>query len=137
MASPSLSALPNEIITMIFEFCPNLATAASLARTSHTFNDIWNRDTSSLCENILSRTVQYYRTARIFAEDFLVSEIFIPLVNRQSLTANQPAWMTPFFNYLYIFRALLPHGPPPVFIYNSRRIQDIMHRVGAAGSGRY
>ncbi len=129
MALPSLSALPNEIITIIFEYSPNLATAASLARSSRTFNNIWNRDTSSLCETILSQTVQYYRTARIFAEDFLFSEVFIPLENRQSRTTNQPAWITPFFNYLYIFSALLPRGPPPLYIYNWRRIQGIMDRV--------
>ncbi|KAL8844228.1 MAG: hypothetical protein Q9176_001403 [Flavoplaca citrina] len=120
MASPSLSAFPNEIITIIFEYSPNLATAANLARSSPTFNAIWNRDTSSLCEKILSQTVQYYRTARIFAEDFLLSEVFIPLVNRQSLTANQPAWITPFFNYLHLLIAFTL--APSSILFEGRRI---------------
>ncbi|KAL9034660.1 MAG: hypothetical protein Q9180_005280, partial [Flavoplaca navasiana] len=58
------SLIPSEIRLRIFEFCPDVPTAASLAQISKPFNDTWMSYKKPICLDILERSVECYEDAR-------------------------------------------------------------------------
>ncbi|KAL8845848.1 MAG: hypothetical protein Q9221_009016 [Calogaya cf. arnoldii] len=104
---PTFSSLPTEILLNIFEHCPNLPTAASLARTCTTLNEVWNQYTPTICGHIFMRTTKHYLRVWAFACGFNAKESFLPPGRKQLRFANEPDFVRPFLAYLYFFRTLL------------------------------
>lgn len=65
---PSLDSLAAEIRLQILECCPDIPTAASLARTSKVFYSLWDRFYQQICEIIMMRTMECYDDALYLAE---------------------------------------------------------------------
>ncbi|KAL8912487.1 MAG: hypothetical protein Q9171_002500 [Xanthocarpia ochracea] len=58
------SDLPTEVLLLIFECCPDISTAVSLAQVSKDFNGTWMAYKKSICEEILARTIECYEEAK-------------------------------------------------------------------------
>ncbi|KAL8856866.1 MAG: hypothetical protein Q9178_006583 [Gyalolechia marmorata] len=58
------SDLPTEVLLLIFECCPDISTAVSLAQVSKDFNGTWMTYKKSICEEILARTIECYEEAK-------------------------------------------------------------------------
>lgn len=97
-STPSLSSMPTEILINVFEYCPNLPTAASLARSSKTLNNVWNRHAPSICEKILTRSTECYDRAWTFVDAFIVSMRSWPAASKRSRATNRPDFVGPFSN---------------------------------------
>ncbi|KAI4266998.1 MAG: hypothetical protein LQ337_008573 [Flavoplaca oasis] len=70
------SLIPSEIRLRIFEFCPDVPTAASLAQTSKPFNDTWMSYKKPVCLGILERSVECYEDARnLVTQDMFESRV--------------------------------------------------------------
>ncbi|KAL8685416.1 MAG: hypothetical protein Q9224_005824 [Gallowayella concinna] len=67
MAPNPASIIPAEIRLHIFERCPDLATATSLARTCKSFNHVWNSYTEPILERIMPRSIVHYGYAQALA----------------------------------------------------------------------
>lgn len=65
---PSLASLAAEIRLQILECCPNVPTAASLARTSKAFYSTWDYYHRPICEIISKRIIECYDDAMYLAE---------------------------------------------------------------------
>ncbi|KAL8669027.1 MAG: hypothetical protein Q9168_006368 [Polycauliona sp. 1 TL-2023] len=55
--------LPAELRLQILESCPDVPTAASLARTSKSFYSTWEYIQQPLCEKLLKRSIDWYEDA--------------------------------------------------------------------------
>ncbi|KAL9029911.1 MAG: hypothetical protein Q9180_006971 [Flavoplaca navasiana] len=70
------SLIPSEIRLRIFEFCPDVPTAASLAQISKPFNDTWMSYKKPICLGILERSVECYEDARnLVTQDMFESRV--------------------------------------------------------------
>ncbi|KAL8876245.1 MAG: hypothetical protein Q9198_005526 [Flavoplaca austrocitrina] len=58
------SPIPSEIRFRVFEFCPDVPTAANLAQISKPFNDTWMSYKKPICLGILEKSVECYEHAR-------------------------------------------------------------------------
>lgn len=84
------SLIPSEIRLRIFECCPDVPTAASLAQASKPFNSTWMSYKKSICPDILKRTVECYQDAiNLVTQDTLVEQSFEPFT--ASILANAKA----------------------------------------------
>ncbi|KAI4254260.1 MAG: hypothetical protein L6R42_007269 [Xanthoria sp. 1 TBL-2021] len=84
------SLIPSEIRLRIFECCPDVPTAASLAQASKPFNSTWMSYKKSICQDILKRTVDCYQDAiNLVTQDTLVEQSFEPFT--ASILANAKA----------------------------------------------
>ncbi|KAI4268278.1 MAG: hypothetical protein L6R38_007904 [Xanthoria sp. 2 TBL-2021] len=70
------SLIPSEIRLRIFECCPDVPTAASLAQASKPFNSTWMSYKKSICPDILKRTVECYQDAiNLVTQDIFDSHV--------------------------------------------------------------
>ena len=70
------SLIPSGIRLRIFEFCPDVPTAASLAQISKPFNDTWMSYKKPICLDILERSIECYEDARnLVTQDMFESHV--------------------------------------------------------------
>ncbi|KAI4235170.1 MAG: hypothetical protein LQ349_003335 [Xanthoria aureola] len=84
------SLIPSEIRLRIFESCPNVPTAASLAKVSKPFNNTWMSYKKSVCLHILERTIEYYQDARILATENRIASRMISELLQQFIEHYTP-----------------------------------------------
>ncbi|KAL8991819.1 MAG: hypothetical protein Q9169_007624 [Polycauliona sp. 2 TL-2023] len=75
--------MPAEMRLRIFESCPDLATAASLAQASKDFNGIWVAFKDSICSVILKQAIVCYDDASGLAKQQMFKKRSTTLTSRQ------------------------------------------------------
>ncbi len=91
----SLSDSPNEIILPVFQSFDKINNATTFSQTSPRFNKIWKSNLGSICDAILSRTIECYDEVynlrkTVFTIYGKLSPIWSPLV-ASSLSINEDA----------------------------------------------
>ncbi|KAL8669028.1 MAG: hypothetical protein Q9168_006369 [Polycauliona sp. 1 TL-2023] len=64
----NLGSLAPELRLQILEYCPDVPTAASLARVTKAFHETWNHYHEPICHKLLEGSIECYADARPLAE---------------------------------------------------------------------